>query len=313
MEPLQHDILGYRLLYVDDDERSINFISKIITRRYPGLKLFIAENGAKGLELYREQRPDIVLTDMYMPVMDGIQMAKEIKSINAEAVIIAVTGYNDPTYLRNAIEIGIRHYVMKPLIQENLFAVIDKSIEEISLNRLVREQGQVIRQREQQLALAQKITRLGSWELDIESGKMSWSEELYRIFGIDPTTTTPSLEVFLGMVHPTARDEVKTVTLAIDNFGCGSSSIQWMRKMPIHKVIIDKSFVHTMLSEPDDLAVINAVIAMSHNLRINVGAIGIETKEQLSVIERSGCDQLQGYVISEPLSADDFERFVVGF
>jgi len=211
MEPLQRDILGYRLLYVDDDERSINFISKIITRRYPGLKLFIAENGAKGLELYREQRPDIVLTDMYMPVMDGIQMANEIRTIDAEAVIIAVTGYDDPSYLHNAIEIGIRHYVMKPLIQENLFAVIDKSIEEISLNRLVREQGQVIRQREQQLALAQKITRLGSWELDIESGKMSWSEELYRIFGIDPATTTPSLEVFLGMVHPTARDKVKMV------------------------------------------------------------------------------------------------------
>ncbi len=103
------------------------------------------------------------------------------------------------------------------------------------------------------------------------------------------------------------------VTLAIDNFGCGSSSLQWIKKMPMHRIKIDKSFIKNMLSEPDDLAVVNAVIAMSHNLRMEVVANGVETKEQLAVIQQSGCDQFQGYVISAPLPPLEFERMAANF
>ena len=100
------------------------------------------------------------------------------------------------------------------------------------------------------------------------------------------------------------------VTLAIDNFGSGSSSMQLIKKMHTHRVKIDKSFVTNMLSEPDDMAVVNAVIAMTHNLNMKVVANGVETEDQLSVIRQCGCDQLQGYVISEPLLPVEFERLV---
>jgi predicted signal transduction protein with EAL and GGDEF domain len=103
------------------------------------------------------------------------------------------------------------------------------------------------------------------------------------------------------------------VALAIDNFGSGSSSLHWIKKMRTHKVKIDKSFVINMMCEPDDLAVVNAVIAMSHNLNMKVAANGVETEEQLSVIQQSGCDQLQGYVISKPLQSVEFEQMVVNY
>jgi len=103
------------------------------------------------------------------------------------------------------------------------------------------------------------------------------------------------------------------VALAIDNFGCGLSSLHWIKKMRTHKMKIDKSFVMNTMSEPDDLAVVNAVIAMSYNLKMKVAASGVETEEQLSVIQQSGCDQLQGYVISEPLQPDEFEQMVVNY
>jgi YesN/AraC family two-component response regulator len=177
MKPLQGNMYGFRLLYVEDEADTRDLLSRIIAKNYPDLKLFFAENGATGLEVFREQRPDIVLTDLYMPVMDGIQMAREIKALDAEMVIIAVTAHNDPHYLLDAIEIGIRHYVLKPVISENLFAVINKTIEELNLKRLVSEQEWQIRKREQQLARAQKITHLGCWEWDIDSGKTSWSDE----------------------------------------------------------------------------------------------------------------------------------------
>lgn len=213
MDLLLSDMLGHRLLYVEDEAVSREFLRRIIARKYPDLELFVAENGAAGLELFREQRPDIVLTDMGMPVMDGIQMSREIKALDAETVIIAVTAHNDFKYLQNSIEIGIRHYVLKPVINDNLFAVINSTIEELNLKRLVREQEQQIRKREQQLSRAQKITHFGSWEWDIDSGKTSWSDELYRILGLEPASIPASYKRFLERVHPEDREAVKRAVL----------------------------------------------------------------------------------------------------
>ena len=209
MEQLQCDMRGIRLLYVEDETGSRNLLSRIIAMQYPGLKIFVAENGATGLEMFRQQRPDIVLADMNMPVMDGLQMAREIKALDAETVIIAVTAHNDPYYLQNAIEIGIRHYVLKPVISAELFAVINKTVEEINLKRLVVEQERQIRKSEQQLARAQKIAQLGCWEWDIASGKTSWSDELYRILGVEPAKTPASYKGFLERVHPEDREAVR--------------------------------------------------------------------------------------------------------
>lgn len=211
MEPLQCDMHGYRLLYVEDEADARELLSRIIAKKYSGLKLIVAENGATGLEVFREQRPDIVLAAMNLPIMDGIQMAREIKALDPEAVIVAVTANNDPYYLQNAIEIGIRHYVLKPVISEELFAVINKTVEELRLKRLISEQYRQIRKREQQLAIAQKITHLGSWEWDVFGGKTSWSDELYRIFGIEPASIPASYKGFLERVHPEDREAVKRV------------------------------------------------------------------------------------------------------
>ena len=68
-----------------------------------------------------------------------------------------------------------------------------------------------------------------------------------------------------------------------------------------------------MMTEPDDLAVVNAIIAMSHNLRMKVVANGVETEEQLALIRQSGCDQLQGNLISKPLAPAEFYRLVANY
>ena len=188
-----------------------DLFSRIITKQYPELKIFVAENGATGLEQFKTQRPDIVLTDLSMPVMDGFQMTREIKELNAETVIIAISAQNNPYYLLKAIETGIRHYVLKPVRNEDLFAVINKALEEVRLTRLVNEQEEQIRKREQQLARAQKITHLGSWEWDLVTGNTNWSDELYRIFGLAPASIPASYKGFMERVHPEDRAVVKKV------------------------------------------------------------------------------------------------------
>ena len=209
--PLAGERPGYKLLYVEDESATRNLLSRIIADRYPDMELFVAENGAQGVELFRENRPDIVLTDLSMPVMDGLQMTREIKEFNADVIIIALSVQNNPYYLINAIEVGIRHYVLKPVNNEGLFAVINKALDELRLTRLVSEQEEQLHKREQQLARAQKITHLGSWEWDFVDGNTNWSDELYRIFGLAPASIPATYKGFMERIHPEDRKVMKKV------------------------------------------------------------------------------------------------------
>jgi YesN/AraC family two-component response regulator len=103
-------------------------MEKIFLMKLPDITLHLAENGKIGLELYRKHEPRIVITDVNMPVMDGIEMAAQIKAINPGAIIIAVSAYNNTEYLMNAIEIGINHYVLKPIDFDKLFTTIGKCL-----------------------------------------------------------------------------------------------------------------------------------------------------------------------------------------
>ncbi len=134
------------ILYVEDDPEAREMVSRVLARKIRTLRLYTAENGAAGLALFKEHRPDIVVTDINMPVMDGIRMGEEIKALDPDALIIAVTAYSDTRSLLNAIEIGINNYVLKPIDYDKLFAAIDKCIETVTLKRRVNEQNEHIRQ-----------------------------------------------------------------------------------------------------------------------------------------------------------------------
>jgi diguanylate cyclase (GGDEF)-like protein/PAS domain S-box-containing protein len=101
------------------------------------------------------------------------------------------------------------------------------------------------------------------------------------------------------------------VCFSVDDFGVGASSLQWIKQLPIGRLKIDKSFIKDIVTEPDDMAVVSAVICMSHNLKMKVNAIGVESQEQLQLIRNYGCDEVQGDLISKPLPAAEFEQLVV--
>ena len=208
MGELPRDLSGLALLYVEDEADARQMVAKMLAMNYPKLTIYSAENGAAGLELYRAHRPDVVMTDINMPVMDGIRMSREIKAVDPEARIIAVTAHSDTSYLLSAIEIGIHHYVLKPLNYEELFAVTDKVLEQIVLKRLVGEQNRRLAESERQLSGAQRIAHLGSWQRNIATGAMNWSDELYRICGLDPGSIQATYRDFLERFHPDDRDSI---------------------------------------------------------------------------------------------------------
>lgn len=98
--------------------------------------------------------------------------------------------------------------------------------------------------------------------------------------------------------------------LAIDDFGTGFSSLNYLKKFKVNKLKIDKSFITTMHNNQEDKAIVMAVINMAHNLGLTVIAEGVETKQQLAFLREHGCDEIQGYYYSKPLSVEQFEQFV---
>src|SRR5471030_2034603 len=100
------------------------------------------------------------------------------------------------------------------------------------------------------------------------------------------------------------------LALALDDFGTGYSSLAYLKKFPISTLKIDRSFVIGLPYEENDCAIARAIVTMAQQLRQEIVAEGVETAEQMSFLRELGCDQLQGYLFSQPVPAQDFERML---
>ncbi len=100
------------------------------------------------------------------------------------------------------------------------------------------------------------------------------------------------------------------VGISVDDFGTGYSSFHYLKNFPIDRLKIDRSFVRDIQQDPSDAEIVAAIIAMAHNLNIQVIAEGVETEEQMEFLRRHQCDEMQGYYWSPPVSSDKIESML---
>jgi EAL domain-containing protein (putative c-di-GMP-specific phosphodiesterase class I) len=100
------------------------------------------------------------------------------------------------------------------------------------------------------------------------------------------------------------------VAFSLDDFGTGYSSLSYLKQLPLDQLKIDRSFVHDVLTDPNDAAIARMVIVLADTLGLEAIAEGVETAEQQAMLASQGCQNFQGFYISHPVTADQFEAFV---
>lgn len=187
-----------RVLIVDDD-----ITLRILVRgtlEAEGFHVTEAEDGSELVEAYRNHDPDLILLDVLMPLRDGYSACQELTQLLQERTppILMMTGLEDLESINRAYESGATDFITKPInpkiLSHRLRYMLRSSV---TLRELRRSQTG--------LAAAQRIAQLGSWELEVASGKVHISSEAYRILGLIPGETEPNWADLLSLIDPADR------------------------------------------------------------------------------------------------------------
>lgn len=155
----------------------------------------------------------------------------------------------------------------------------------------------------------------GNWSVAVNvsplhfqrGGFVAFIQRMLEESGLDPRHL--ELEVTEGLLLNNIEEAIGTlqefkdkgIRIAIDDFGTGFSSLNYLKRLPINKVKIDKAFIDDVNTDPRDAAIVQSIISLAHNLQLTVIAEGVETETQLAFLKEHGCDEIQGYLFARPM------------
>ncbi len=151
-DDIKEQLRGLKILFVEDEEIAREMLENLLLRITDNL--IVRKNGEEGLKAYKEFRPDIVISDIKMPRMNGVEMAAEIKEIDKNAAIVFLTAHKEPMLIVKAVELGIKRFVFKPVRLKEIKEILSTIAKEINVERELQKKEQEI---EQERDLTMKI------------------------------------------------------------------------------------------------------------------------------------------------------------
>jgi diguanylate cyclase (GGDEF)-like protein/PAS domain S-box-containing protein len=191
------------VLIIDDDITTQVLASRFLENA--GFQTLSATNGQQGIEIFEQSNPDIILLDVEMPQMDGFSVCKKLRAMRQgkNIPILMITGLDDVTSIQNAYGLGATDFATKPVNWEIMVYRV-RYLLRASMVVKALEASKV------RLAKAQQIANMGNWDWDISKNTIDWSDEVYRIFQVNPITVKFDRKTFFELVHPDDREELIT-------------------------------------------------------------------------------------------------------
>jgi EAL domain-containing protein (putative c-di-GMP-specific phosphodiesterase class I)/CheY-like chemotaxis protein len=375
-----------RILIVDDDGEIRDVLKEFLGRDYDCVTRNSAE---KALDVLATQHFDLILSDIGMTAMSGIEMLPRVVELAPDSVVVMISGQRTIEFAIDAMRAGAFDYITKPFELREVNAVVRRALDHQRNLKKFRALDRDKRARRQELLDAvtrQEFVVYYQPQIDIHSRAVVGAEALVRWqhphFGLqapaefisvaedtglinqigelvlreacartrqwqeqgldtfriavnasprqlheknfaeivarilsDTQLSPESLELEVtetwlmqnldAGVHALEQLREMGVRIALDDFGTGYSSLSYLKRLPIDSVKLDASFVKDATTDPDDAALVMAIITLAHTLGKTVIAEGIEREDQLALLRMLRCDEGQGYLFGRPMPALD--------
>ena len=192
-----------RVLLIEDNEGDARLIREMLRESRLPFDFDHVTTLATGLDRLAAGQEDVALLDLGLPDSQGLDSFRQAIRAASGIPILVMTGLNDETLAIEAVHEGAQDYLVKGQVDGNLLA---RSIRYAIERKRADEQ---IRKSESLLKQAQEIAQVGSWEWELATNELTWSEELYRIFHVDPASYKATFEGYVSSVHPEDRSRVR--------------------------------------------------------------------------------------------------------
>lgn len=201
-----------KILIIDDDQVDRLTVKRALKKTGFQCEVFESADGESGMELINKEAFDCLFLDYLLPGSDGLMMLRKIRSKGFTAPIIVITSQGDEKIAVEMMKSGATDYLVKNQINSHKISkVLTTAIQLQKAETQKREALEALQVSESRLAEAQKIAKIGNLEIDFMNQSVYWSDELYRIFGMDPKTFQPGINNHLDTVHPEDREELQAL------------------------------------------------------------------------------------------------------
>lgn len=199
------------ILIVDDSEANISFLE--IVFRELNANIITTESGIEALKVVKKYKISLALIDIIMPTMNGFELATKInedKSIKNIPIVFITASYSSKEIITEGFRCGAVDFIFKPFDIQLLISKINMFLELFAYQEQLLMSEKVLSEKQNTLNEAQSLAHVGSWKWDMATNSVSWSDEIFRIFDLNPDTYDGKPESLLKIIHPDDKDSFRS-------------------------------------------------------------------------------------------------------